>query len=75
MFDVINKLEGPPLIKDSTLISPNELEVELSKLKDKWAREFDNLLDFSKDNMCTWTFDYVNLHNNVFLVFLNPMMI
>ena len=42
----INELEGPPLINGSTLISPDELEVKLSKLKDKWARKFDYLSYF-----------------------------
>ena len=37
MSDVIKELEGPLLIKGSMLISPNELDNELSKLKDKWA--------------------------------------
>ena len=44
--DVINELEGSSMIKGSTLISPNELEVELSKLKDKWVKEFDDLSNF-----------------------------
>ena len=43
------------------------MEVELSKLKDKQAREFDNMLDFSKDNMPTWTMDYFNLNNKIFI--------
>lgn len=63
----INELEGPSMIKGSTLISPDELEVELSKLKDKWIREFDDLSYFCKDNMCMWTIDYVNLKNNVYV--------
>lgn len=37
VYSSITELEGLPLIKVSTLISPDELEVELSKLKDKWA--------------------------------------
>ena len=47
------------------LISPNVLDVELSKLKDRWTGEFSDLLDFSKDGMHTWTVDYTNLNNNV----------
>ena len=35
VFDVVVELECPPMLRDSTLISPNELELELSKLKDK----------------------------------------
>ena len=49
--DAIAKLGGPPLIHNSTLILPNELEVEVSKLKEKWAEEFDNLSYLSKDSI------------------------
>ena len=67
VFDVIAELGGPTLIRDSTLISPDELQVELSKLKDKWAREFNNMSYFFEDSMGTWTVDYVNLNNNIFV--------
>ena len=53
------------MIKRSVLISTNELDDELSKLKDKWVGEFDDLSNFSKDNMCMWTIDYVNLNNKI----------
>ena len=57
VFDVIKELEGPPLIKVSTLISVDELDNELCELKDKWVGEFNDLLDFSKDGMLMWTVD------------------
>lgn len=50
------------------LIFLNEMEVELSKLKEKWDEGFNNKSYFSKDNMQTWTMDYVNLNNNTFIV-------
>lgn len=50
------------------MISPEELEVEVSKLKDKWAKEFDNLLDFSEDSIQTWVVDYINLNNNIYVI-------
>jgi hypothetical protein len=65
--NAIKDLEGPPMIKGFMLISPDELDIELSKLKDKWSREFDDLSYFSKDNMHTWTIDYVNLTNNIYI--------
>ena len=65
VFDAIIELEDPPLIKDSKFISTDELEFRFCKLKEKWAGEFDNLSDFSKDNICTWTIEYVNFNNNV----------
>ena len=67
--DVVNELEGPPIIKGSTLISPNELDIELFKLKDNWAKEFDDLLYFSKYSMRMWTIDYVNLNKNASIDF------
>lgn len=48
------------------MLSHDELEIELSKLRDKWAKEFDNLFDFSGDNMCIWTIEYVNHNHNIF---------
>lgn len=35
--DLINELQGPFLIKEFTLISPEELETELGRLDDKWV--------------------------------------
>ena len=68
MFDVIVELGGPSLIQDSMLFFLDELEVEVSKLKDKWSGEFKNLLDFYEDNIQTWTVDYVNLNNNISII-------
>ena len=67
MFDVVNELEGPPLVKDSTLLSLDELEIELSKLRDKCTKEFNGMSNFSRDNMRTWIVDYINLNHNVYV--------
>lgn len=40
----------------------------MSKLKDKWVREFDSLINFFKDSIRTWTVDYVKLNNNIFVI-------
>lgn len=66
--NVIAKFGGPPLIQNSTLILSNEMEIELSKLKDKQAREFDNLLYFFEENIQTWSKDYVNLNKNIYVI-------
>ena len=68
-FDAIAKLGGPSLIRDSMLISMNEMEIESSKLKDKWVGEFNDMSYFFEDNMWTWTIDYVNLNNNISITF------
>ena len=41
---------------------------KLARLKDKWAEEFDNLVDLSRDDMRTWTVDYVNFNHNIFVI-------
>ena len=72
VFNVVKDLEGPPLIKGSTLISADELDSELSKLKDKWDGQFNDLLYFTEDNMHMWTFDYVNLNKNMSIFISYP---
>ena len=69
-FEAIIKLGGPPIVKNSTLISIDDLESDLSKLNDKQDREFDILLDFSEENIKTWTVSYVNFNNDI-LVFIS----
>ena len=59
---------GPPLVRDSMLIFSDEMEVEMSKVKDRWAREFNNLIDFFEDNIKARTMDYVNLNNNISVI-------
>ena len=46
------------------LLSHDELEIELSKLREKWVEEFDSLTDFSRANIHMWTVDYVNHYHN-----------
>ena len=67
-FDAIGELGGPLLVQDSMMISLDELEDEVSKLRDKWVREFDNLTDFFNVNMREWTLDYVSLNNDIFVI-------
>lgn len=66
--DTIVELGGPSMIQDSMLILIYDLEVEVSKFKDKWLKEFDNLSDFSEDNIRMRTIDYVNLNNNITII-------
>ena len=69
IINVIVELEGPPLVQYSTLISSDELEVEMStKLKNKWVEELANLTNFSKENIKAWTIDYVNFNNNISII-------
>ena len=43
------------------------MDDELSKLKDKWTQEFNDLSYLSEHIMCMWTIDYINLNNNVYI--------
>ena len=68
VIDAIVELGGPLLVLDSILIFPDELEVEVSKLKDKCAKEFDNFSNLSEDSIWAWTVDYVNLKKNISVI-------
>ena len=61
--NIIAELGSPSIIVNSTLIIVDDLEVELSKLKDKWVGEFGSLSNFFDENIRTWTVDYVNLYS------------
>lgn len=63
--DVIAKLGHPTVVRVSTLLTVDDLEVEVSKLKEKWDGEFESLSYFFDENIRAWTFDYVDLNNNV----------
>ena len=49
------------------MISFDDLEFELSKLKGKWVGEFDNLLDFFEENIKIWIVSYVNNDNTTII--------
>lgn len=66
--NAIDELGNPPLVIDFTFISIDDMEAKLSKLKDKWAREFDSLSDFYKESIKTQMVDYVNLNNNISII-------
>ena len=73
LFKITNaivELGGPPLVRVYNLIYVDDLEVELSKLKDKWVGEFDSMSYFSRECIKAWMVDYVNLNNNISSIFI-----
>jgi hypothetical protein len=44
--DIVKELEGPPLSRESTLLTKEQLEFELSILEISWGSEFDNITNF-----------------------------
>jgi hypothetical protein len=50
-LDIVKELEGPPLIRESTLLTKEQLESELNILKISWGSEFDNLTNFPEEEI------------------------
>ena len=40
----------------------------MSKIRDKWAGEFDSLTNFYEENIRAWTIDYLNFNNNISII-------
>jgi hypothetical protein len=57
---IVKELKGPPLIRDSTLLINDQMEVELSTLRITWGIEFDDLTNFSEDETRHWMVSFVN---------------
>lgn len=49
--NVIKELNAPSLIRNLNLLSNNEMEKELSKLKELWENDFDSLSKFLEEDM------------------------
>jgi hypothetical protein len=45
-LDIVKELEGPPLIRESMLLTREQLEYELNILNISWGSEFENLTKF-----------------------------
>lgn len=43
------------------------MEDELSKLMEKWVKEFDSLSNFFGDDIRMWIVDYINLNHNFYI--------
>jgi hypothetical protein len=51
LIEIVKELEGPPLIRESTLLTKEQLESELNILKISWGSEFDNLTSFPEEEI------------------------
>nr|KUM50079.1 hypothetical protein ABT39_MTgene3307 [Picea glauca]QHR88587.1 hypothetical protein Q903MT_gene2601 [Picea sitchensis] len=60
VVNIIKELEGPSLIKDSMLLSRDQIEVEISNLRNSWGTQFDDLAGFPDDEIRNWLVDFVN---------------
>jgi hypothetical protein len=50
-LEIVKKLEGPQLVRESKLLTKEQLETELNILKTSWDSEFDNLTNFLEDEI------------------------
>jgi hypothetical protein len=60
LVDVTKELEGPHLIMDSIFLTKDQLQEQLEALKISWANEFNNLTEFSQEEVEKWLVHYVN---------------
>jgi hypothetical protein len=64
VVDIVKKLEGPPLIRDSSTTDQIQMEVELSTLRVAWRTKFDDLTNFPEDESRHWLFNFVHENEN-----------
>jgi len=60
IVDILKELEGLFLIKESILLTEDQMEAEITTLVFAWGIEFDNLTNFPKDEVRCWLFIFVN---------------
>jgi hypothetical protein len=48
---ITKESEGPHLIMESIFLTKDQLQEKLQALKNSWANEFDNLTEFSKEEV------------------------
>ena len=59
-LEIVKYLKGPQLVRESMLIPKEQLEIELNIIKASWTSEFDNLIDFPKEEIKWWLVTFVN---------------
>jgi len=61
---VVDDLCGPRMIRDSVLITKDILKNELNDISESMALEFDNIIDFSEEEIKKWLFNFVNVNED-----------
>jgi hypothetical protein len=59
-LEIFKELEGPQLLRNSRIITKEKLDKELVVVNTLWAEEFDNLIEFPKDEIKCCFFTFVN---------------
>jgi hypothetical protein len=50
-LEIVKKLEGPQLVRESKLLTKDKLGMELNILKTLWDNVFDNITKFLEDEI------------------------
>jgi hypothetical protein len=65
LVDLTKELRGPHLIMDSILLSKDQLQEHLDTLKVAWENEFNEIIEYSKEEVEKWLIRYVNKNDEV----------
>jgi hypothetical protein len=65
LVDLTKELKGPHLIMDSILLSKDQLQEQLDALKISWESEFNDLTEYSEEEVEKWLIHYVNKNEDV----------
>jgi len=60
VIDIVNKLEGPPLIRDSMLLIRDQNHAKLGMLRVTWRTNFNDLINFLEDDIWYWLVSFMN---------------
>jgi hypothetical protein len=65
LVDLTKELRGPHLIMDSILLSKDQLQEHLDALKVSWENEFNEITEYSEEEVEKWLIRYVNKNEDV----------
>jgi hypothetical protein len=65
LVDLTKELRGPHLIMDSILLSKDQLQEHLDALKISWENEFNEITEYSEEEVEKWLIRYVNKNEDV----------
>jgi hypothetical protein len=65
LVDLTKELRIPHLIMDSILLSKDQLQEHLDTLKVAWENEFNEIIEYSEEEVEKWLIHYVNKNDEV----------
>lgn len=65
LIDLTKEMRGPHLIMDSILLSKEQLQEHMDALKVEWENEFNEITEYSQEEVEKWLIHYVNKNDEV----------